>query len=226
MKYAIYAAVFVVAAGIGTFFLTGSDDATDQTSVSVSDVNPVSTAEAQEIDTSAVLDMFMGNPDATVTVVEYASFTCPHCRRFHETVLKDLKADYIDTGKIKFVFREVYFDRYGLWAGLVARCGGPERYFGMADLMYKGQSEWLAGGEPASIAEGLRKIGRLTGLNDEQLNACLQDEDMANAMVAVYQENANRDGINSTPSFLINGEKYSNMNYADFKEILDNELGE
>lgn len=226
MKYAIYAAVFVAAAGIGTFFLTGSSEDTDQTTVSVSDMNPVSAAEAQEIDTSGVLEMSMGNPDADVTVIEYASFTCPHCRRFHETTLKDLKTDYIDTGKINFIYREVYFDRYGLWAGLIARCGGPERYFGMADLIYKGQSEWTAGGDPASIAEGLRRIGRLAGLNDEQLNACLQDGDMANALVAVYQENADRDGINSTPSFLINGKKYSNMAYAEFKEVLDGELGE
>lgn len=225
MKYLMIAAVAAVLGCAGIYFAGGfgapSGPAADSTSL-----NPVSAAEAQDIDTSGVIEMSMGNPDAPVTVVEYASFTCPHCRSFHENVLKDLKAEYIDTGKINFIYREVYFDRFGLWAGLVARCGGAERYFGLADLIYKGQSEWLAGGDPASITEGLRKIGRLAGMNDDQLNACLQDSDMANALVAVYQQNVTADGINSTPSFVINGEKHSNMNLAEFRKLLDEKLGE
>ncbi|MGI1662313.1 DsbA family protein [Palleronia sp. KMU-117] len=183
-------------------------------------------AAAQEAapDTSRVVEMTLGDPNAPVTVIEYASFTCPHCKAFHDGAFGDLKANYIDTGKVHFIYREVYFDRFGLWAAMVARCGGPERYFGISDLLYEQQRDWLADGDPATIADNLRKIGRTAGLTDEQVDACLQDRGMAEAMVAVYQENAERDGVDSTPSFLINGKKHSNMSYADFAAILDEEL--
>lgn len=181
-------------------------------------------AQGATVDTSRVVEMALGDPDAPVTVIEYASFTCPHCAAFHAGPFQDLKANYIETGKVRFIYREVYFDRYGLWAAMVARCGGEDRYFGISDMIYDQQRDWLAGNDPAVIADNLRRIGRTAGLTDEQIDTCLKDRDMAEAMVALYQENAERDGINSTPSFLINGTKYSNMSYADFAAILDEEL--
>ena len=180
---------------------------------------------AGDIDTSAIQEMVLGNPDAAVEVVEYASFTCPHCATFHNTNFKRLKADYIDTGKIKFVYREVYFDRPGLWASMVARCGGEAKFFGIADLLYKGQSDWARAGEPAAIVEELRKIGRLAGIDSAELESCLQDAEMAQTLVAWYQQNGERDGIDSTPSFVINGTKHSNMAYAKMQELIDAELG-
>lgn len=177
-------------------------------------------APAQDTGGAAVPDMTLGDPDAPVTFVEYASFTCSHCATFHAEVLPRLKADYIDTGKVHYTYREVYFDRYGLWAGMVARCGGEMRYFGMADMIYSRQREWTQG-EPATVAENLRRIGRTAGLNDDQLDACLTDGDTAQAMVAAYEENATRDGIEGTPSFIINGERHSNMPYGELRAILD-----
>jgi protein-disulfide isomerase len=188
-------------------------------------VMPAAAQDGEEVDTSRVLEMSLGNPDAEVTVVEYASFTCPHCRTFHEGAFKDLKENYIDTGRIHFIYREVYFDRFGLWAGMLARCAGPERYFGMVDMIYAGQQDWIGNGDPATIADNLRKMGRTAGLTDEEVNACLQDADMARAMVAVYQQNAEADAVESTPSFIIDGEKYSNMSYDEFSRILDDKLG-
>ncbi|SFO92124.1 DsbA family protein [Tranquillimonas alkanivorans] len=186
-------------------------------------------AEAQEVsedvDTSMIQEMTLGEADAPVQVIEYASFTCPHCRSFHETAFQQIKENYVDTGDVEFVYREVYFDRYGLWAGMVARCAGPERYFGLVDLIYEQQSEWAKGG-PAEIAENLRRIGKTAGLNDEQLDACMQDAEKAEALVAVYQQNREADDINSTPTFIIDGEKYSNMSYDDFSAILDEKLAE
>ncbi len=181
---------------------------------------------AEDIDTSIVQEMTLGNPDADVAVIEYASFTCPHCQSFHQQVFGQLKAEYIETGKINFVYREVYFDRFGLWAGIVARCGGADRYFGIADLIYRQQSEWTAGGDPATLAANLRKIGKTAGLTDEQLDACFADGDKAQAMVALYQQNAQADNVQSTPTFVINGEKFSNMNYDDFAAVLDKKLAE
>jgi len=182
--------------------------------------------DASQVDTSAVEEMSIGNPDAKVTVTEYASFTCPHCRNFHQTVFGKLKSNYIDTGKINFIYREVYFDRFGLWAAMVARCGGKMRYFGISDILYDTQEEWVSGGDPALIAQKLRKIGKTAGLSDAELETCLNDGEMAKTLVAAYQKNAEADDIKSTPTFLINGEKYSNMNYEDFSTVLDQKLAE
>ncbi|MCE8007172.1 DsbA family protein [Aestuariivita sp.] len=182
-------------------------------------------AQDADIDTSIIPEMQLGDPDAPVTVIEYASFTCPHCARFHVGPFKQLKADYIDTGKINFIYREVYFDRYGLWASMIARCGGGERFFGITDLIYARHDQWTRAGGPTEIADELRKIGRLAGLDDDTLEACLQDQTMARTLVAWYQENAEEHGIDSTPSFMINDRKYQNMSYADFSALIDEALG-
>lgn len=189
-------------------------------------LNPVGSVEAQEVDTSGIVEMTLGAADAPITVVEYASFTCPHCATFHQNVFPELKENYIETGKVQFIYREVYFDRFGLWAGMVARCGGEERYFGITDMLYEQQSEWTGNGSPAEVADNLRRIGRVAGMSDEQVDACLQDGEKAQALVAWYQQNAEADGINSTPSFVINGENYSNMNFRDFAAVLDGLLEE
>lgn len=173
-----------------------------------------------------VIEMSIGNPDAAVTVVEYASFTCPHCRNFHERVFRDLKKNYIDTDKINFIYREVYFDKFGLWAGMIARCSGPEKYFGIADMIYDKQSDWLASRNDAGIAADLRKLALTAGIEPDQLDVCLNDGAKAQALVAEFQKNATADEITSTPTFMINGKKYSNMNYTDFAAILDDLLGE
>ncbi|MCD1626669.1 DsbA family protein [Seohaeicola saemankumensis] len=183
-------------------------------------------AQTADVDTSGIVEMVLGADDAPVTLIEYASFTCPHCATFHNGPLKQLKADYVDTGKVKFIYRDVYFDRFGLWAAMVARCE-PSKFFGIADLLYQQQSEWIAGGgDPALIAENLRRIGRVAGLENAQLEACLADNDNAQALVAWYQQNAEADDVNSTPTLVIDGEKHGNMAYADLKAILDEKLGE
>ena len=214
----------------GAMFWSMRESTPGSTGFSVANAQETTRSDNQDdtskVDTSGVIDMSMGNPDAKVTVIEYASFTCPHCARFHQTVLKELKKNYIDPGKINFVFREVYFDRFGLWAGMVARCGGPVRYFGIADLIFEQQRDWIAGGDPQKITVNLRKIGKTAGLTDDQLDQCMADKEMARAMVEVYKENATADGINATPSFVINGKKYSNMSYEDFAAILDEKLAE
>ncbi|MCK8463217.1 DsbA family protein [Aliiroseovarius sp. S1339] len=187
----------------------------------------ISVAEAQDAGTDVELapDMVMGDENAPLTIIEYASFTCPHCANFHSTVFKDLKKNYVDTGKVKYIHREVYFDRFGLWAGMIARCGGDERYFGLTGMIYDGQKEWIGDGDPSTILDNLRKIGRTAGMTDGQMDTCLQDEGKAQSMVAAYQQNATADEINATPSFVIDGETYSNMSYDDFAKLIDEKLG-
>ena len=183
--------------------------------------------EVAEIDTSSIIEMSLGSSDAPVTIVEYASFTCPHCASFHKGTFKQLKEAYIDTGKVHFIYRDVYFDRFGLWAAMVARCDGQERFFGISDLIYNQQSEWLAGGsDPALIADNLRKIGKVAGLEEDQLDACLNDNAKAQNLVAWYQENAEADSVRSTPTLVIDGKTNGNMSFSDLAEIIDEKLGE
>lgn len=183
--------------------------------------------DASEIDTSSIEEMTLGADDAPVTIIEYASFTCPHCANFHKGPFKQLKADYVDTGKVQFVYRDVYFDRLGLWAALVARCGGEERFFGITDMLYEQQRDWIGSGDdPVAIANNLRRIGKVAGLGDDQVEACLQDSDKAKTLVAWYQQNAEEHGVNSTPTLIIDGQKHSNMSYADLRDIIESRLAE
>jgi protein-disulfide isomerase len=178
-------------------------------------------AEEGEVDTSRVLEMELGNPESAVTVMEFSSFTCPHCAAFNATVYPQLKEAYIDTGLIRYVKREVYFDAYGLWAGLVARCGGPMRYFGITEMIYAEQHDWARGEDANAVANNLRRIGRRAGMSDDELNACLTDRDMAVAMMEVYRTGQQEYDIRGTPSFVINGETYSNMGFDEFRQIID-----
>jgi protein-disulfide isomerase len=187
-------------------------------------VGAASAQEAAEVDTSTIVEMVQGSETAPVTLIEYASYTCPHCANFHEGPYKQLKTDFIDTGKVKFVYREVYFDRYGLWASMIARCKGPEKFFGITDLIFKGQSEWTRAGGATEIVDELRKIGRLAGIDKDELEACLMDANRAQTLVTWYQENATKDGVESTPSFILNGKKVENQPYADLKKLIEAEL--
>ena len=197
---------------------------------SASPVDPISAAFAQDssdVDTSMIREMSIGNPDAAVTVIEYASFTCPHCASFHADNYKRLKKDYIDTGKINFVYRDVYFDRPGLWAAIVARCGeGAEnRFFGLVNIIYERQSQWARASSAQETVNQLRTIGKTGGLTDAQLDQCFTDADKAEAMYARFQQTTEEHGITGTPSFIINGKKYANMSYDEFKDVLDSALG-
>ena len=222
-KFAYMFVVFGLAVGLGVWLNQSPQTAAlDQEFALPFAANAQSSyadAEATEI-----IDMVQGAEDAPITVIEYASFTCPHCARFHSDVYKLLRKNYIDTGKIKFIFREVYFDKYGMWASMIARCSGPDRFFGMTDLILNSQNTWARAGDDLAIVEALRKIGRLSGMEDAALDSCLQDGDKLRALVGWYKENAQRDGIQSTPSFLIDGQPYKNMNYEEFAKILDEKL--
>lgn len=174
-------------------------------------------------DAASVMEMTMGPVDAKVTLMEYASFTCPHCANFHNGPLKKIKDEYIKTGKIRFVYRDVYFDRPGLWASMVARCD-ETKFFGISDLLYADQKAWIGSGDPTVIAENLRKIGRIAGLTDDQLDTCLSDGEKAQSLYTWYQDNMKADDVDSTPTLFINGKKYSNMSYEELKALLDEAL--
>jgi protein-disulfide isomerase len=181
------------------------------------------TLRAQEA--AEIVEMSMGAADAPVTMVEYWMFTCPHCAAFHRDVFPQIKANYIDTGKVRMIFREVYFNRPSLWAAMIARCAPEDRYFGIVDLLFERQQAWSTASDTDVMVAELYAIGRQAGLTDEDMNACLSDRAFAEALVADFQKNATADGVDSTPSFLINGQKFGNSGYADFETRLNAALG-
>lgn len=196
---------------------------------------PAATGETQvpaeattaEAPTAEVLpDIPLGAEDAPLTIYEYASFTCGHCANFHDENWPKLKADYIDTGKVRFIQRDVYFDAVGLWAGILARCGGDAKYYPVSDMLFDEQKTWLSGQSGDEIAANLRKIGLKAGLTEDQMNACWEDTAKVEQLVATFQTNATADEIDATPTFMIGGEKVKNQPWDDMKAIIDAKLAE
>lgn len=171
------------------------------------------------------VEMTMGSPDAPVTLVEYAMFNCPHCADFNRQMFPTIKADYIDTGKVKLIFREVYFNKPSLWAGMVARCAPADRYFGIVDLLFSSQANWAMETDEQALLGKLYAIGRQAGLTDAEIGACMQDRAYAEALVAEYQKNAAADGVNATPTFVINGKTQTDLDWAQLPAKLDEALG-
>ena len=169
-------------------------------------------------------DIALGAEDAPLTIYEYASFTCGHCANFHDQNWPKLKAEYIDTGKVRFVQRDIYFDAVGLWAGILARCGGDDKYYAVSDMLFDEQKKWLAGDSGDAIAANLRKIGLKAGMTEEQMTACWNDTAKVEQLVATFQTNATSDEVEATPTFMIGGDKVQNQPWEDLKKIIDDKL--
>lgn len=170
----------------------------------------------------AMGDVVLGDPDAPLTVIEYASFTCPHCGSFAVNTFPQVKENYIDTGKVKFILREVYFDQYGLWASMVARCGGEKGFYPLAESFLSSQSTWT---RAPDIGHAIQQVGRRAGLTGERLEQCLSDRDFAKQLLADYQAHIEADEVKSTPTFIIGDETHTGaMSYEDFSAALDDAL--
>ncbi|TCO73286.1 thioredoxin domain-containing protein [Rhodovulum euryhalinum] len=185
-------------------------------------LGPISAAQAQEV--AQVAPFTLGDPGAPIKLEEFASFTCGHCGTFHDEVFKKLKAEYIDTGKVHFTYHEVYWDPYAIWAGLLARCGGETRFFGIVSMLYEKQRDWIDPKDPQKTAGNLRQIGRTAGLADDQMEACLSDAALATALRDHSAETTAKAGVTGTPALVIDGQLYKNMRYRDLKKILDEKL--
>ena len=182
--------------------------------------------------TEKIADYGIGDVGAKIQMAEYLSLTCPHCEHFHAEIYPKLKADYIDTGKLRLTIHEVYFDQLGLLAAMVARCGGEMRYIGIVDMLYAQQRDWAAVDTIDAAVVVLKKIARVAGLADTDVDTCLHDQKSAEALVAHYQSSIAtaypNNSFKGTPSFIINGKPNTDMNanmaYGDLQKILDAEL--
>ncbi len=166
-------------------------------------------------------DQVMGKADAPVTIVEYASLTCSHCRDFHEASLPEIKAKYIDTGKARLILREFPFDPRAEAGFMLARCS-KDRYFPMTDVLFKQQDSW-ARADDAQAA--LLQISKLAGFTQESFTACLTDQKLLDDIRAVRERGNKEFGVDATPTFFINGNKYAGaLSAAEMSAIIDGML--
>lgn len=163
-------------------------------------------------------DLVLGDPDAPIEIIEYASFTCPHCAAFHNDTLPGLKQNWIDTGKAKLVFRDFPLDQLALRAAMLARCAGEKSYFAFVDVLFKRQASWSRASDPMAALE---QIGRLGGIGPSRFEACMNDEDLANVVLQSRVDAAQKFDISSTPTLIINGEKHAGaLPYDELDRLL------
>lgn len=162
-------------------------------------------------------EMSLGPAEAKVTIIEYASASCPHCARFHNETFPLLKRDYIDTGKVRFILREFPHNQAGLAAFMMARCAPKEKYFPILDMVFETQETWLQ-----APADGLFKIAQLAGFTRASFDTCLNNEAVAKGIIGVRDVAADEFGVDGVPTFFINGELLKGASdIASIKAIVD-----
>jgi protein-disulfide isomerase len=168
-------------------------------------------------------DVFMGSPDAKVTIIEYASMTCSHCANFSTKIFPLVKEKYIDTGKVRFTLREFPFDPLATAAFMLARCKGNDKYYAMVELLFAQQKAWTGSDKPT---EALLSVVRQAGFTQESFETCLKNKAIYDGVNFVKERGAKVFGVDSTPTFFINGEKRSgSISIEDMDKILTPLLG-
>ena len=163
-------------------------------------------------------DRALGAVDAPVTVIEYASLTCTHCRSFHEEVWPELKSKYVDTGEVRFIFRELPTAPIALAMGgfLVARCAPEERYFDVLDVLFERQQAIFTAAQSGGARDELLSIARSAGVSEEQFSACVTSEEETRRIAEVIEEGQRVYNVSSTPTFVINGETFPGYRPIEF----------
>jgi protein-disulfide isomerase len=176
---------------------------------------------AKLMEPGSLPDQILGKADAPVTIIEYASMTCPHCAHFHATTLPEIKTKYIDTGKARLILREFPFDPRAEAAFMLSRCSN-DKYYAMADVLFKQQNNW-ARAEDAQSA--LLQISKLAGFSQESFTACLTNQKLLEDIRAVRTRGADEFKVDSTPTFFINGDKYAGaLTVGEMSAIIDGKL--
>jgi protein-disulfide isomerase len=185
-------------------------------------------AFAQTVDMDELLkpgplgDKILGEEDAPVTIVEYASMTCGHCANFHKRTWPDLKKDYIETGKVRFIFREFPLNNEAYAMSMLARCAPADKYFEMVDIMFEQLRSGALSGE---FLPALTNLSKQIGYTQESFNECLTNQGLLDALVAETDRASGKFGVKSTPTFFINGEKHTGaLSIEDIGKIIEDNL--
>src|SRR5260221_11294152 len=163
-------------------------------------------------------DRVLGKPDAPITIIEYASLTCPHCADFNKEIMPELKARYVETGKAKVVYRDYPLDQWALKAAMLARCAPDDKYFNFIDVLFQNQGTWATAKDPKAALERIAKLG---GLSSEKFEACLANKSLEDAILAQSFKGQKEFDITGTPTVIVNGKKVETPHsFADLDKIL------
>jgi protein-disulfide isomerase len=197
----------------GAIYLTPSDDVNSPTP------GPATVSADGVTQAGDLPDIVIGKPDAKITIVEYASMTCPHCATFHTRVFPQLKAKYIDTGKARLIFREFPLDRLAMSAAMLARCVGGEGPEPLISDLFARQNEWAVSGD---ATPKLFEVAKQAGFTKADFDKCLTDQSIYDKILAGRARASEQFGVNSTPSFFINGQRMTTApTLAEFDRILE-----
>ena len=164
-------------------------------------------------------EVAIGKEDAPVTIVEYMSMTCPHCAAFHSQTFEGIKEKYVDTGKVRFILREFPLDARAMAAIMLARCAPEGQYFPMVSALFKSQNNWAKAQDGRAA---LLQMAKLAGFTQESFEACLTNQKLLDDVTKVREMAANDFGVQSTPTFFINGQRYAGgMSVAEMSAIID-----
>jgi protein-disulfide isomerase len=192
--------------------------------VAIAGIESLQPAAAQSVTAAELLvppplgDRAVGKDDAPVTIVEYASMTCPHCAHFHETTYPELKKRYIDTGKVRFIFREFPLDPLAAGASMLARCADKDQFYPLIETLFQQQRQWAV----EKPIPQLMAIAKQAGMSEQKFNACLSDQKMLDAMQTEQKRATDKFGVNSTPTLFINGKKQvGGVSIDDLAKVID-----
>ncbi len=223
-----------LAAALGALLVACGSDAAGTDGAQSNAASTATDAEKLAIDWPAAAhvletDMVLGSADAPITFIEYASVTCPHCATFHETILPEIQKDYIDTGKVRFVFREFPTApaKFALIGSVIARCAGekdgPDAYFLVLGSLLKGQKTWIYGDDPETE---LLKIAGQAGMDKDAMYTCLKRQEFVDLIEENTKAATEAFDVRGTPAFVVNGEKRALRTAEDFRRTFDEILGE
>lgn len=166
----------------------------------------------------------LGDPDAPITIIEYSSLTCPHCASFHQDTLPQLKKEWIEPGKARLVYRHYPLDRLALAAALMTNCFEGKRFFGVVDMLFSQQQQWTRAEQPG---EALAKIGAQAGMDRQTFEQCVTDQQEAEHILQVQKAGRDEAEVESTPTFVIDGEKLTGARpYEEFEQALEDAEGD
>ena len=203
----------LAAGGAGYYLWTQPDTAVAQPAAGGAEV-PIG-----ELMTPGPLgDQAQGAANAPVTIIEYASMTCPHCAHFHETTYPELKKRYIDTGKVRFIFREFPLDPLAAGASMLARCADKDKFYPLIETLFQLQTKWAV----EKPIPQLMAIAKQAGMSEQTFNACLSDQKMLDAMQTEQKRATDKFGVNSTPTLFVNGKKQvGGQTIEDLAKVID-----
>ncbi len=171
-----------------------------------------------ESSAAEVQEQALGAANAPVTIIEYASLTCPHCAEFHKTVLPQLKERFIAPGKVRLVFRDFPLDERALAASALAHCAGPDRYFGFLAVLFETQESWARSDD---FASALKQLGKLGGLSEATVDACLADKALSDKILQSRLDAEQQYSVKSTPTFIIGDQVHAGLRDIDaFAELI------